>query len=291
MNKFSYILIGIFILWSCVSDYDIDLSDETPIPVLNGVLCPDSTLSFSLHWSNIETEATFIPIEDAEIIIIKNNDTLNVNSHYCNGEYTYEDTVKENDKYEISIYKSTFQKALYAETTVPSQCDFIIQRNTSMDDKGTLRFWELIGNSTGVVNDTLYIFPQTRNNDSSEWMIPFIYCNSTYIDDFNSGYDATSAPKGFLYDYSICLRLMFDNIEVEDTRCDISFYSEKQVRMTIIHPSAEYDAYYKAILTQQNQDITTDILTYEPIFLPSNVRNGAGIFASITQSTFDFRYE
>jgi len=64
----------------------------------------------------------------------------------------------------------------------------------------------------------------------------------------------------------------------------------ESIRFYVIAATKEYDLYYKGAYLQRSFNPEVNLpFTYQPIFLPTNISGGAGIFAGIDLSLFEFK--
>jgi hypothetical protein len=141
----------------------------------------------------------------------------------------------------------------------------------------------------------IYIYLFVRNNietGDSTWEQRGIYCDSPFTDSFNRFYDSW-APEGFSYEYESFVRFPLENLPDRNLQTRLAFIGGSEAtRFYVIAATKEYDLYYKGGYLQRSFDPKVNLpFTYQPVFLPSNITGGAGIFSGIDLSMFDFEAE
>lgn len=277
----------------CVSDYDEVLSESEQIPVLNGVLYADSLLSINLTLSNHPKENEFSPIEDAVFQLKKNGVFISSSYIYSkDGTYLFTDTCFNGDNFNIEVEIPGF-KTVSAKTVVPNKPFVTLVESNRKENKRASKIFELNIDSIGTEIHALYIFlfiGEPDSNGNIQWYQRNIYCNSPFADSFNRFYDSW-APEGFIYEYENFVRFPTDNLINNELKSGLAFIGGSEIaRFYILASTKEYDLYYKGGYLQRSFDPEVNLpFTYQPIFLPSNINGGAGIFSGIDLSVFDFR--
>lgn len=286
----------------CVSDYDGKLPDSEPVPVVNGVLCADSVLSLSLTWSNHPRENAFAPIENADIQLIKNGAT--VTSPYSftdNGTYTFDDICTNGDTYDIEVNIPGYPPVT-SQTAIPAQPDISLIYTGRVKGGMYSKNFDLEINNIDENTHAVYIFlflrsirsfPEYNYYSDSGWQQEiFLFCDSPFADSFNKNYDSW-APKGFSDYFDNFIRIPVENLVSNRLQAKLAFFDQgEHARYYILTVSKEYDLYFKGGHLQRSFDPEQMLpFTYEPVFLPSNVEGGAGIFAGIDISMFEFLNE
>lgn len=287
--------VSIIFISGCVSDYDGKLPVSDPVPVLNGVLYADSVLKLHLTMSNQPWEKEFTPIPDAEFNLWKNGQQIfPQNSFNKNGTYTLEDTCRQGDSYKIEINIQGFP-VLSSETVIPRKPVIEIKKIENNEIRRNSDVFNL--EISGICNEVhaFYIFLFVRDNtetDKSTWEQRGIYCDSPFADSFNRFYDSW-APQGFLYEYESFIRFPLENLPDRNLQTRLAFIGGSDVtRFYVVAATKEYDLYYKGGYLQRSFDPKVNLpFTYQPVFLSSNIKGGAGIFSGIDRSIFDFEAE
>lgn len=280
MKNYTPLLIVILLVYSCVSDYEGDYPLSDPIPILNGVLCADSIFKFSLQWSDDVTGTNYTNIENSTIVVYKNEEILNTDYSIVDDYYYYDDTCHVQDNYSIKITIEGYG-AISAETTIP---DRSIVSCVSSDTIGSYYEYELSVDSFLADTGAIYFIGVSYEEDDTTFLdgeTISLICNSPYADESFRSIDM-DYPSGYTYDYS---PLRFLLSEINNLQCNflISKSYASIYRLAIINVSESYDNYYKSCWVQLNQDPTgLGILSYENIYVSSNVENGTGIFAGIS---------
>lgn len=276
----------------CVSDYDGVLPESEQIPVLNGVLYADSLLSINLTLSNHPNEKEFLPVENATFQLKRNGFPISPSYTYSkDGTYTFTDTCFNGNSFEIEAEIPGYP-TLSAKTVVPNKPVISLIELNKKDNKRASKIFELNIDNVGNEIHALYVFlfiGEPDSNGNIRWDQRNIYCDSPFADSFNRFYD-TWAPDGFIYEYENFVRFPTDNLINNKLKSGLAFIGGSEIsRFYILAATKEYDLYYKGGYLQRSFDPEVNLpFTYQPIFLPSNINGGAGIFSGIDLSVFDF---
>lgn len=291
----SIIVVTLCFCLSCVSDYDNELSASEPIPVLNGVLYADSLLSINISMSNHPKEKEFAPIEDAVFHLKKNGNLISSSYTYTeDGTYTFNDTCFNGSSLEIEADLSGFS-TISAKTVIPNKPITSLIQKDNTDSQRTSNIFELNVNSIEDEIHALYIFLFIGEIDNSgviKWDQRGIYCDSPFADSFNRFFDSWS-PEGFTHEYENFVRFPIENLPQKRLQTNLAFIGGSEiVRFYVLSATKEYDLYYKGGYLQRSFDPEVNLpFTYQPIFLPSNINGGVGIFSGIDLSVFNFGNE
>ena len=279
----------IYLCSGCESAYDGVLPESDPIPVLNGLLYADSVLALNLTWSNHPQEKEFEPIPGASFGLKKNGFLISPNYRYNNdGTYFFEDTCKSDDKYEVEV-QITGHPKLTSQTTIPHKPTIALTKTNQLPSN----IFNLDVTNMGKEIHAIYIFlflDESNDNGNAGWKQSGIYCDSPFTDPFNRFYDSW-APEGFSYEYDSFVRLPADNLTNGRLQTNLAFIGQsKNIRFYVIATIKEYDLYYKGGYLQRSFNPEVNLpFTYHPIFLPTNISGGEGIFSGIDLSLFEFK--
>ncbi len=296
MNNLNSLLIA-FILFvtGCISDYNGALPDTDPIPALNGVLYADSILALNLTWSNQSQEKQFEPIPGAEFILKKNGFLISSKySFNSNGTYLFNDTCLNGDKYEVEVRIPGYP-ILTSQTKIPYKPIISITKTEEKDNRRPAKLFDLDVTNISKEINALYLFlfiSETDFDGNSDRVQRGIYCDSPFTDTFNKFYDSW-APEGFSYEYESFVLFPSENLVNGSLHTRLAFFGENEtIRFYVIVATKEYDLYYKGGYLQRSFNPEVNLpFTYQPIFLPNNISGGAGIFAGIDLSLFEFKGE
>jgi hypothetical protein len=277
----------IYLCSGCESAYDGAIPESEPIPVINGVLYADSVLALNLSWSSQPNEKEFEPISGARFLLKKNGNTISSNYQYKNdGTYVFEDTCRRGDKYEVEVLIGDHHK-LTSQTTVPLKPAITLTKTNQIPtDIFNLEV-------TNIDKDihAFYIFlfsDQSYGDQTTAWNQSNLYCDSPFADPCNRIYDSW-APEGFTYDYESFVRIPVENLSNLHLQTRLASYGNHHLRYYVIAATKEYDLYFKGGYLQRSFDPDYNLpFTYQPIYLPSNITGGAGIFSGIDLSLFEF---
>ncbi|MCF8363877.1 MAG: DUF4249 domain-containing protein [Prolixibacteraceae bacterium] len=289
-KSFCIFILLVFLNFSCVYDYDGNLPVSESIPVLNGILYTDSLFSFDLHWSNNLLKKDFEAIRGATVRLKKNGEFVN-NIYNTEGKYYLNDTCLNGDKFEVEI-DIPGKPTIFSKTAIPQKPDIQINAIELSDEERRAFAYNLsIKNISDDIN-TLYCFlflGEYLQDSTLVWEQRSIYCDSPQADVFNRYFDSW-APAGFSYEYENFIRFPSDNLINNKLKTKLAFIGgNAAVRIYVLAATKEFDLYFKGGYLQRsfNPDINLPF-TYQPIFLPSNIKGGAGIFAGVDLSLFEF---
>ncbi|GAB1454321.1 hypothetical protein MASR2M47_43770 [Draconibacterium sp.] len=285
--------ISILLISGCVSDYDGKILGSAPVPVLNGILYADSVLALNLTWSNHPQEKEFEPIPGALFILKKNGLLISTNHRFNNdGTYFFNDTCLNGDKYEVEVQISGHPK-LTSQTTIPHKPAISVTKAEQKENERTNKVFNLDVTNISKEINALYVFLFLNELDAnSNWEQRGIYCDSPFADPFNRVFDSW-APEGFTYEYESFVRFPIENLANGSLHTRLAFLGGSEIiRFYVIAATKEHDLYYKGGYLQRSFNPEVNLpFTYQPIFLPTNISGGAGIFAGIDLSLFDFKGE
>jgi len=295
LSKRLFLLLYISILFGsgCVSDYDDEILSSKPLPVLNGILYADSILALNLTLSNHPQEKEFNPISGATFILKKNG--LLISSNYSftsDGTYFFNDTCLNGDKFEIEVQFQGYPK-LTSQTVIPYKPTISIEQKKGENNQRPAEVFNLNVTNISKEINALYVFlfiQETDYSGISDWAQRSIYCDSPFADSFNRFYDLW-APEGFSYEHESFVRFPAENLVDGSLHTRLAFFGENEtIRFYVIAATKEYDLYYKGGYLQRSFNPEVNLpFTYQPIFLPTNISGGAGIFAGIALSLFEFK--
>lgn len=276
---------------SCVSDYNGVLPESESIPVLNGVLYADSVLALNLTLSNNPREKEFEPISGATFTLTKNGKQISSIYNYTNdGTYIFNDTCFNEDNYEVEVHIPGFS-ALSSKTIVPQKPNITLTETERNENQRQSEIFEFKVNNISNEINSLYVFLFLGNTDDDNinWEQRGIYCNSPFTDPFNRFFDSW-APEGFSHEYENFVRFPIENLPDGKLQTELAFIGSSEIaRFYILAATKEYDLYFKGGYLQRSFDPNVNLpFTYQPIFLPSNITGGAGIFSGIDLSLFEF---
>jgi hypothetical protein len=279
----------IYLCSGCESFYEGKLPESEPMPVLNGVLYADSVLALNLTWSNQPNVDEFEPISGASFVLKKNGLLISSKYKYNNqGRYVFEDTCKNDDKYDIEVLVTDLPK-LTSQTTIPNKPTVSLTKTNQLPSDIFKLDVVNMGKEIHAFYILLFLYEPTDNGKST-WEQIRLYCDSPFADPFNRFYDSW-APKGFLYEYEQFVRFPTDNLTNGRLQTNLTFIGNSEyIRFYVIAATKEYDLYYKGGYLQRSFNPEVNLpFTYQPIFLPTNISGGAGIFSGIDISLVEFK--
>jgi hypothetical protein len=242
--------------------------------------------------SNHPKEKEFEPINEAAFNLKKNG--KNISSSFIvneNGTYIFNDTCFNGNNYEIEVEIPGYP-ILSSETTIPRKPNISFTESEGKETERTSSIFELDIDSIGDEVHAIYIFlfnSELNDNETEKWEQKGIYCDSPFADPFNRFFDSW-APEGFSHEYENFVRFPIENLPQNKLQTNLAFIGGSKIaRFYILVATKQYDLYYKGGYLQRSFDPEINLpFTYQPIFLPSNIKDGAGIFSGIDLSLFDF---
>lgn len=290
--RFYFVVYSSFFVSGCVSDYDGKLLSSEFLPVLNGVLCADSVFSLNLTMSNHPWKMNFEPVAGAEFRLRKNGQQISSEYNFnADGTYSFADTCRHGDNYDVEINIQGYQ-TLISQTIIPQKPVVNIVKEIETEDRHVEEVYNL--NISEISNEVhaLYLFLFVGNNDEAGeliWEQRGIYCDSPFADSYNRFYDPW-APKGFSYEHESFLRFPAENFKDNKLQTRVALFSGGHfTRFYLIAATKEYDLYYKGGYLQRSFDPEINLpFTYQPVYLPSNILGGTGIFSGIDLTLFEF---
>ena len=283
-----------FVLFAsaCVSDYNETLSESEPIPVLNGILYSDSVFAINLTLSKHPKEKEFEAISGATFTLTKNGKLISSAYNFKDdGTYIFNDTCFNGDNYEVEVHIPGFSY-LSSKTVIPQKPTITLTETEKKENQRPSENFELeVSNISKEIN-ALYVFLYLGETDESgliNWEQRGIYCNSPFTDPFNRFFDSW-APEGFSHEYENFVRFPIENLTNGNLKTELAYIGGSEIsRFYVLAATKEYDLYYKGAYLQRSFDPNVNLpFTYQPIFLPSNITGGAGIFSGIDLSLFEF---
>lgn len=302
--KIYFVLIIITLLSSCVYDYELADSaiNEKDYLVINSILNSDRTIVVYFYKTQ-KTDTGYVceTIQNLHVIL-KEDDTILF-------EGIVDDTVlristypKTGSLYSIRV-KDGGTEELSASTRIPE----VIDCNVSMSFGASAYNWR---DCLTFLKD----FPISFENKVSLWITAYkvfennelvqyneLYANNLLIDVLNrsEGMDVLNPVVGSLY-YDGFLRVKNSNLsrlgELIFTPTHAYYYGSSEpdseqvgIRIKLITASPEYDQYCTTLFKQKAMIIYDDDLSaivYQPTQVYSNIKNGLGIFAGMSETNY-----
>lgn len=256
-------LIIVSLLSSCEKEVTIDFNEE-PKLCLNCILNTDSIVSARLTVSRgIETNFDFESIDNATILLYKNNELLGELTAENNGNYSLNTKPLSNNEYQIKVLHPDFPE-LSASSKVPEKPSVIYRYESLPEYKHRVNAFFDIHDPKDTVN--FY------------WLAPFD-TNAPFIDNFNRSLD-TDSKYGYVYDYY--MRISDDGYDGKTLSLNTVAIKGSDRYFWAADPY--YDKYLKSTLkVQLNKE--GNLPFQEPMQIYSNIENGYGIFGSCATTT------
>lgn len=264
-----YSIFLLLLLLSCEKEVQMDF-DKPQRLTLNCILNPDSTIHARLTLSrNIDTNYEFETVDDATILLYKNEELWGELSANGNGNYSLNSKPISTNTYQIRVVHPNFPEVL-ASTKVPKKPRVSISSDTiRYDNQG--KFFHI---------NAYYSIHDKAIEENAYWL-GSIDINAPFVDDFNRSLD-TDSKYGYVYDYYV--RISDEGYDGQD----LAFELETVTGMSRIiwAPDPNYDKYLKSSLkVQLNKE--GDLPFQEPMQIYSNIKNAYGIFGSCAITTIN----
>lgn len=288
MTKLLFTIAFVFLLTSCISDFDQDPNLNTnleKIPVLNSFLNPDSLIRIDLYWSkSVYDTLAYTRITNAHIILLENEtvicdtiwekDSSLVVNHLPLEGFTYTITVEIPGKKPI-IAQTTIPEKTSAELSVELKPGFFLNLNHCLyftdENTGEFSTWIVV-----LAYDTNNVVVQSQS----------IYSNILFADNINKYADSDNFYDiKYNYVFEGFIRFPKGIFKKGDRLyyipvIDLNKEAIDHISTCIITASPEYDLYSRSAYLQISYDVEVKTpLLYQPVHVFSNIKNGQGVFA------------
>jgi hypothetical protein len=272
----------------CMSTLDEELPALPRVPVVNAMLACDSLLSVEVSFSMPPGGKEVTYAHNARVEVWKDEVPLGLLGFDGISRYQSEHRIVEGANYRVEVQIPGF-KTVSASTLIPRkttlQCTQYVVGQWAWDLAYDLRF-EAIPSEVSAY----YILTYVQMNQGDPLLHDDgIYCNSTLADPFNRALQS-KGPAGFnyLHDYFVrCGASSF--IGGKGELKFASMNGRKRTRIYVIAAGNEYDKYFKSVYLQRSFDYEVSLpFSYHPVPLPSNIKNGLGVFAGVNIQVIDF---
>lgn len=295
----------VLIQMSCSFDYDLKtINQESNRLIINGYLNPDSTIRIKVYSTQLKENRYLIQEVSKFNVSFFENETLLYKGEWANTVFTMNYYPRRGAQYSIEISKDQFPAAK-ATTTVPNsiECTALLKtvRGTYNESQNLVVLSSFIIPSLTSASNwiTCYLL---RDNGKS-FQFKNLYSSNALVDKTNSvgGMPLLNQWVGSTY-YSGFIRINDKNIrqiselfftpENEYTGNDINQVQEGNstaIQIKLISASPEYDRYNKTLYQQKNivfDEGDLSSIFYQPQIVYSNVENGLGIFAGVSEINY-----
>jgi hypothetical protein len=259
----------VFLFASCEKEVTIDFNQE-PKLCLNCILNPDSIVRARLTLSRgIETNYDFETIDNATILLFKDEELLGELNSENNGNYSLNMKPFSDSTYRIEVLHPDFSQ-LTASTKVPEPPS--VTYSYEIIDYGQQ-------GSIYRINAFFDIHDQ-KDIANYYWLAPFD-TNAPFIDDFNRSLD-TDSKYGYVYDYY----MRISDEGYDGKVLSLNTLTIKDKTRYFWATDSHYDKYLKSSLkVQLNKE--GELPFHEPVQIYSNIENGYGIFGSSATTTIE----
>lgn len=309
------------LLYGCSKEITFRQNFE-PKVVVNCLLNPDSLLKVDLWWSrNIDDPQPFRRVQGAAVTIFEDEKEI-LNAQSGEGAVVFDYKPREGRRYSLRVRLEGYDDVT-ASTVVPmrptAECVF----GECVEIPGTggwgndpwgynhyeLKNIEADGNTSALYLD-VYSYYDPKYGLGMDWGSSqlSIYTGSIYTDPFNrSVFPLDAAYTGSPYEYYQFVRIPDSNIP-ETSPLRFAVWDNGWVPVlnpdgsgdgrkieitndiTLTAAGEDYDRYYKTVFLSQYNSADVNPFVFEIYPVPSNVRNGLGIFAGYSSRTFRFDF-
>ena len=282
-NLFIAILIlGVTLFSSCEKEVTFDFDKPSKL-CLNCILNPDSTITARLTLSgNIKNNSSFLPVDDATIILYENDKQLNMLVSGGGGNYYLDYNPESQKKYKIVVQHPDYDN-ITASAEMPQKPDVIFTSDTLNHVAQTEWYWLdinlVIHDLPGKNNYWLYGKRTVHGVTSTGG--GFQNIKAPFIDDFNRRTEPES-KFGFVYDYYVRV----SDIGHDGEKMAIKLEAATNGSINFVSADEHYDKYIKSsVKTRLNSE---DELPFkEPVQIYTNIENGYGIFGACAVTTIE----
>lgn len=274
-----------FVFISCEKEVELDIPKSEPQVVVSSILIPGKNVTVNISLSNYVYDTENHYISDAEVKITSQNTQYSL-VYTDSGRYVNNDIiVSEGITYFIEVNAPDYNQ-ITAETTVPTatNIDSIqVKRNIGIGENGgNLASLSIFFNDNNAydnyyqhnlkaISDSLHAFGKTS-------VSKFISYHKSIIEEGNEEskyftneyFDRSNMAMEFIYDESVALDWNTDSVKY-------TLYAQ------LLSISKEMYLYNKSLHNYYINQDNIWLLNNPPV-LYSNIKNGYGIFASLSCS-------
>jgi len=272
MRKLFYLIAIFMIIASCEKTINMEIPNKGRKLVLNSIISDTGFVSVSLHKSRfILDNSDFPKVNNATIVLWENNIIVDTLIETGNGVYTSKIIPKTDHKYYIEAKKEDLKVS--SETIMPKSINAYIKDTLSINkDHGNFLRVRLTIEDPGNIENYYAVYVDFTPNDSTiindyNFYIHFSVDENVF-DNYYSSYALLSDKKfnGMNYTASI----YFDEWMMS--------YLDGQLNIYILNLNKDL---YWYLLSSNNQLFLSSPFS-EPVFVPNNIKDGYGIFSSMT---------
>ncbi|GAA4832634.1 DUF4249 family protein [Algivirga pacifica] len=305
MNKtICLLLLPIVLLYGCSEPiaFEVDHNEEI---IVNGMICPDSSISIHLSKSIPPTAATAFPnVDNAQITVFENNTEIGTTAYRGSGYYQLDYLPKVNHTYRIEVAIDG-HPTIEAEDTVPELVPDFTARHiyaydtTVLDNGWSVRRYQLYTVTFetplpkpswlgGLVHahyfdhDSIYQASEKYFGYNFQSIDPYFDQKRGEFDSYTNtyGYGDFSpilpAPASYTYAFEFGYQTYQREYSGRYTRYDLT--------ASVVNGSTTYDQYLQSyIASKKYEPDPEDWFPFgQSTQLYSNIKNANGIFAAYT---------
>ncbi len=301
MKVFTILLV--FMVWGCMSDLEIEHPNVPNIPVVNGLLSPDSTLSVNISGLLEVNQSYSESVSNASVLITDSTENVLSLLPVGQGTYRLDYLPQKGMTYSLQVDIPN-QKSMFSTTTIPSTYapDSVSLSNSWHHYSPPqyiyqIKAYPLFISLPALENDTYLVFRFVAKrkgtywtNDSIGTYEPIEPAISHFIPLYSNDSDFTYVGQDehyiFQSEYSIINELTDYMFWVsEELYYPIGLGAsgelvyDTELYLDVISCSPEFYKYFRTYIINASERINPFV---EPVEVYSNIENGLGIFAGYT---------
>jgi len=300
MNKFTIVWCCVFLLLSCAVEYDFEPSDviEPDRLVVNSILNPLHPIEVSFY-TTMKTDSGYIyqPVSNVQVVL-KENDCILFDG-ICDSICLKSDyKPRVNAAYSIEVSLNGYEP-VSASTIVPDSIVCEVRGEPTYESIMSLSDFRF---PSGDISLWITSYMHYKSGKSKQYAE--LYASNFLIDKVNrqeGAYMYEGMGSGY---HDAFLRIKHTNLPKLDSirfipgllgydDHDSIGYEEKDfMAIKIITAEKEYDRYNRTFYEQKAMVIYDDDISailYQPVSVYSNIKNGLGIFAGMSESNYYFK--
>lgn len=280
MEKIKYplysVFVGLFLLWSCQTEMEVEWPEHAPKLVVNAVLNPDSlfTVDVSASKAVFSVEEGYLAVEDARVSLYQAGQHLFDLQHTRNGIYKADQKPETLQHYELRVSAPGYPEAS-AVAYVPSKPHIYnvkAERGPVLDD------WD------GPTVNASFTLEDPAEEENFYYLQLYTPATSYSGKPYRKHvYLNSSSP--IEHEFSMESRLFFSdklfNGQALQLRLNLDISPDQTTYVQVAHITKEY---YHYVRTLEKHSYGDDI-NLNPKAVTNNILNGMGLFAGCTVHT------
>lgn len=275
-NPLYSVFVGLFLLWSCQTEMEVEWPEQEPKLVINAVFNPDSlfTVDVSASKAVFSVEEGFLAVEDARVSLYRAGQHLFDLRHRGNGIYKADQKPEAQQHYELKVSAAGYPDAS-AVATVPAKPHIY---NVKAESGPVLDDWH------GPTVNASFILEDAVGEENFYYLQVFTPDTSSDRTPFNRAVTLNSSSP-IEHEFSMESRLFFSdklfNGQALQLRLNLDSKPEQTTYVQVAHITKEY---YHYVRTLEKHSYGDDI-NLSPQAVTNNILNGMGLFAGCNVTT------